>query len=315
MAFVKLFSSVTESSLWSESKDTRLLFITMLAKADGTGFVDASLPGLARLANLTISETEAALAVLESPDRYSNNPDMEGRRVVKIEGRGGWAIVNYDVYRNRRNDEHRRTYMRDYMANKRKQPVSNVNCLQSLPVSNVNTDVSNSKRCMTQEEEEAELEQEAAAPPEAASRFLDNLPVDENYAREGDGGGLGEEEGKKKNRRFVIPSVDDVRAYCTERNNAVNPEAFIDHYESNGWKVGKAAMKNWKAAVRTWERNDLQRGDVRKADEPPEKQFHTTYDIDHGEYNGSTGFVKNAKLCNKPGCEACADKRAKGLTK
>ena len=47
-----------------------------------------------------------------------------------------------------------------------------------------------------------------------------------------------------------------MKAYCNERGNRVDPERFIDYYISNGWKVGKNPMKDWKAAVRTWERTD-----------------------------------------------------------
>lgn len=58
-----------------------------------------------------------------------------------------------------------------------------------------------------------------------------------------------------KRKRFEKPSISDVERYCIERNNDVDPQHFVDYYESNGWKVGKNAMKDWKAAVRTWERN------------------------------------------------------------
>jgi len=63
------------------------------------------------------------------------------------------------------------------------------------------------------------------------------------------------EKGEKKVVRFVKPSLDEVRAYCSERGNSVDPETFIDFYESKGWKVGNQSMKDWKAAVRTWERS------------------------------------------------------------
>jgi hypothetical protein len=56
-------------------------------------------------------------------------------------------------------------------------------------------------------------------------------------------------------KRFIKPTIQDVFEYCQERKNNVNPEKWYDHYESNGWKVGKNAMKDWKAAVRTWEKN------------------------------------------------------------
>jgi hypothetical protein len=58
---------------------------------------------------------------------------------------------------------------------------------------------------------------------------------------------------KEKSLKFSAPTVDEVRAYCTERKNSVNPEQWYDHYQSNGWMVGKTHMKDWKAAVRTWE--------------------------------------------------------------
>lgn len=54
---------------------------------------------------------------------------------------------------------------------------------------------------------------------------------------------------------FATPTVDEVRAYCIERGNGVDPEKFIDFYEMKDWMVGKNKMKNWKAAVRNWERN------------------------------------------------------------
>ena len=56
--------------------------------------------------------------------------------------------------------------------------------------------------------------------------------------------------------RFIKPTVEEVRAYCRERNNNVDAERFVDYYEANGWKVGKSSMKDWKATVRNWERRD-----------------------------------------------------------
>ncbi len=55
--------------------------------------------------------------------------------------------------------------------------------------------------------------------------------------------------------KFVIPTLKQVAAYCRERNNTIDAVHFMDHYKSNGWKVGKNSMKDWKAAVRTWEKN------------------------------------------------------------
>ena len=58
-----------------------------------------------------------------------------------------------------------------------------------------------------------------------------------------------------KRKRFEKPTLSQITQYCLERNNNVNAEQFYDYYESNGWKVGKNSMKDWKACVRIWERN------------------------------------------------------------
>lgn len=57
-------------------------------------------------------------------------------------------------------------------------------------------------------------------------------------------------------RRFTPPTVDEVAAYCRERGNAVDAQRFVDFYASKGWKVGSSGMKDWRAAVRNWERQD-----------------------------------------------------------
>ena len=57
----------------------------------------------------------------------------------------------------------------------------------------------------------------------------------------------------KGRTKFQKPSLDEIRLYCQERNNSVDPEKFFNFYESKGWVVGKSPMKDWKAAVRTWE--------------------------------------------------------------
>lgn len=58
-----------------------------------------------------------------------------------------------------------------------------------------------------------------------------------------------------RQKKFVPPTVEEVASYCLERKNKVDAAYFVDHYTSNGWKVGKQNMKDWKAAVRTWEKN------------------------------------------------------------
>ena len=67
-------------------------------------------------------------------------------------------------------------------------------------------------------------------------------------------GSLGED--NKKRKRFTPPTADEVRQYCAERRNGVDAERFVSYYTANGWMVGKNPMKDWRAAVRTWERRD-----------------------------------------------------------
>lgn len=61
-------------------------------------------------------------------------------------------------------------------------------------------------------------------------------------------------------QRFSPPSVEDVREYCKEKGYNVDPDRFVDYYTSNGWKVGRNQMKDWKAAVRSWERKENPNG-------------------------------------------------------
>lgn len=88
---------------------------------------------------------------------------------------------------------------------------------------------------------------------------------------------------KSKNNntvRFTLPSVDEVRNYCNERHNNVDPQTFVDFYSAKGWMVGKNHMKDWKACVRTWERN--RSGNTQKISVPEyiTKQEQGFYDED-----------------------------------
>lgn len=70
-------------------------------------------------------------------------------------------------------------------------------------------------------------------------------------------GQLGQSNEEEKRKRFTPPSVDEVLAYCHERKNGIDPEAFVDYYTANGWVQGKGKpIKDWKATVRTWEKRN-----------------------------------------------------------
>lgn len=65
-----------------------------------------------------------------------------------------------------------------------------------------------------------------------------------------------EKENNKKKKRFAPPTIEEVKAYCEERGNSIDAETFVNFYASKGWLVGKSPMKDWKACVRTWEKNE-----------------------------------------------------------
>lgn len=86
------------------------------------------------------------------------------------------------------------------------------------------------------------------------------------------GKGKGEEEIKEKTpteskrKVFSAPTLEEVQEYCRTRKSQVDPAAFWDYYTSKGWTVGRAPMKDWKAAVRNWERNERPRAPEEKED-------------------------------------------------
>ena len=77
---------------------------------------------------------------------------------------------------------------------------------------------------------------------------------------------------------FVKPTLEEVKAYCEERKNTVNAEQFVDYYTSNGWKVGRNSMKDWKAAVRTWEQKEKQNGTPKQQKTAHEQYLDDLYE-------------------------------------
>lgn len=119
-SFTKLFSSITDSTIWSESHATRIVWVTMLSMSDQRGCVGASVPGLAHRARVTLEEAEHALARFLAPDQYSRTPDNDGRRIAVVDG--GWQLLNYAKYREARDDDARREYQREWDRVKRVRP-------------------------------------------------------------------------------------------------------------------------------------------------------------------------------------------------
>lgn len=116
-SYTKLFSTIVTSTIWSEPASTCKVWVTMLAVVDRRGHVMSSVPGLARLANVSLHECEAALATFLAPDPYSRTKDNEGRRIAEIDG--GWLLLNYAKYREKMAEADRREYKTQWQAKQR----------------------------------------------------------------------------------------------------------------------------------------------------------------------------------------------------
>jgi hypothetical protein len=116
--FTKLFGSITDSTIWMEDNETRLVWITMLAMADRHGYVGASVPGLAARARVSVEACAAALDKFKASDKFSRSPEFEGRRVEDADR--GWVLLNYERFRDMRDEEARKEYERNRKREQRK---------------------------------------------------------------------------------------------------------------------------------------------------------------------------------------------------
>lgn len=104
--YAKLFSSILMSSIWEESTETRLVWVTLLALADQNGHVDGTVKSLARVSRVSLEECQTALDCLLGPDPLDRSGVAEGRRIVPEQG--GWRLVNHAAYRAKMSADERR---------------------------------------------------------------------------------------------------------------------------------------------------------------------------------------------------------------
>lgn len=203
MGFTKLDSGIIHSSIWSEELSVRVVWITMLALKDESGFVGASVSGIQRAANVSMEECLIALEKLLSPDTDSRTSDFEGRRIEKIDG--GFIVLNNDKYRMHSDTVKEQTRSR---VRKFREKNQNSNDVTQCNVTGALHSVS--------------------------------VSVSESVSEE-------------KIRNQIPPSIESIVEYCNQRQNNIIPQKFFDHYQSKGWMVGRTKMKDWQAAIRTWE--------------------------------------------------------------
>lgn len=153
-----------------ESIPTRYVFMMMLAIADPKGYVIGTDIAIARRINLTVDEFQKALKPLMAPDEHSNSKEFDGRRVIQSDGERGYYLVNYLTYKGLFDEDGRRSYMREYMRERR---LKEKGLDESVSVVNVNG--KQSLAALTQgegEEEVKEEERKEAAPPSSPDFFL-----------------------------------------------------------------------------------------------------------------------------------------------
>lgn len=117
--YAKLMSRITESSLMDEDIVVRYSFMMLLAIADPQGYVVGTDVAIARRLNMPLSEFKRCIEQLMAPDPDSNSMEEEGRRVILSDCERGYYLVNYTKYRDTRDEEQRRNYMREYMRKRR----------------------------------------------------------------------------------------------------------------------------------------------------------------------------------------------------
>lgn len=130
--YTRLFGSIIHSTVWREPHTTRVVWITMLAMADRYGNIEASIPGLADAARVTIDECKEALDTFLSPDPYSRSEDEDGRRIRIIDR--GWQLINHAKYRDALTEDAKRQAATE---RKRRQRERDADVTQGVTVSRV----------------------------------------------------------------------------------------------------------------------------------------------------------------------------------
>lgn len=120
--YTKLFAEIIESTIWQETNDCRVLWITLLALKDREHVCRATIPYLAKVANITVEQVEEYLARFQEPDKYSRSQEHEGRRIERVDG--GWFILNGEKYRQKLSQIDRKEQVRAAVARHRKKKES-----------------------------------------------------------------------------------------------------------------------------------------------------------------------------------------------
>lgn len=229
VGYAQIHSGIVKSSINEQELHVRWLWVVLLSQSDSNGIVEGTAGSIQRSANLTPEQTEQAMKILTSPDPSSTSPAEEGRRIIPVDG-NRWFIVNHEQYRDAARYEKRKEQNRiaaQTLRDKKKQETEDGQPIPKrrhvdLPGDGEGTD--NGSRSS---------EKVAKASPPRKSKKT-----------------------QSKTKRFVPPSVEEVRAHCESKGYTFDPEAFVAFYESKGWMIGKNKMKSWQSCCVTWQKNE-----------------------------------------------------------
>jgi hypothetical protein len=229
MPYVKLDTDILTSSVWVQDHETFRVWIYLLAVADQNGTVRATIPAMALMCQVTVQKVKSVLDAFSAPDPDSRNPSDDGRRIAIFhEPEFVIEVLNYERYR-----------AKDYTAAERMKSYRARKKAGELRVTTVTE-----RNSVTQAEgisRSKEQKAEAKAKKEKASTRV-------------------------RLTKFTPPTVEAVEAYLAElHEKRFTAEHFVDYYAVRGWKLKGGAMKDWKAAVRTWRHNEDARGGVKRA--------------------------------------------------
>jgi len=226
MGYTKLFSTIVTSSIWTADDATRIVWITMLAISDKNGEIHAAIPGLARLAGVSLEACEKAISIFLAPDQYSRTKEDEGRRLEVIDG--GWLLINHAKYRRMASDEERKE-----QSAIRQQRFRDRHGKSNAPVTPPSRKNNVKASIVT-----PESRQKSQAEAEADSNTKAVPEVQKPSKPEGKG------------------TQAELEAYAVEIGlPASDGTAMFDHWTANGWKNGSNPVKNWKAGIQKWKQN------------------------------------------------------------
>jgi len=221
MLYARIFVKILDSSI-AENWQARHVFEDMLKLADD-GVLDVTRQAIARRTNVPLDIINEAIAVLESPDPASRDPEDDGRRIVRLDETRdwGWRIVNWEKYEAIRSTADQREKTRQRMIRLRQRRVGE---LSPRPPTKTKTT----------------SEAEDTSPKRTGRHGCVTPPAAK----------------PQQHRATAPPTLDELKLQAAKIGLPDNEaEKFFNYYESNGWRVGKNPMRSWSAALTNWKLN------------------------------------------------------------